>query len=138
MDYQQFDAEYRKVLEASKAGLSTAGLQAEIDRLRSLVDSIEDSADRQDATDDLTILDDLVTRDDAPQPYSAARTEAFAAYQAATSKEGTPAERIARAERGIEEIERIAEAADPAESESIAGVTESLYMLIGALRSDLG
>ncbi|WBQ05085.1 hypothetical protein [Kribbella sp. CA-293567] len=138
MNYQQFDAEYRQVLEASKAGLSTAGLQAEIDRLRALVDGIEDPADRQDAADDIAMLDDLVTRDDTPRPRSVARSEAFAAYQAATSKEGTPAERIARAERGIEEIERIVAAADPAESDSIAGLTESLHMLIGALRSDLG
>jgi hypothetical protein len=47
---------------------------------------------------------------------------------------GTLEQRITRAEKGIEEIDRIADAADPEEQLSIGNLDESLYMLVGALK----
>lgn len=135
MNYEAFEVDFQRVYQAAGDGLNTGVLRAEIVRLRQLSESIEDPRGRENAGHDIAMLDDLVAHDDTP--YSAARVEAFGAYQAATAEGGTAAERIARAERGIKEIERIAETADPDESESIAGVTESLHLLIDSLRSDL-
>ncbi|MFC5267415.1 hypothetical protein ACFPJ1_35320 [Kribbella qitaiheensis] len=60
--------------------------------------------------------------------------EALKAYSAAVSDKGTLEQRIARAEKGIEEIDRIADEADPEEQLSIGSLNESLYMLVGALK----
>jgi len=135
MDYDQFDAEYQRVVEASNAGLSAEGLRAEIERLRQLSEGIDDPTDRESAGHDIAILEDLVAHDDDPPP-SPTMVEAFKAYKAAVLDEGTAEERIARAEKGIEEIERIADSAGPEDELSIGGMTESLHMLIGALRPD--
>jgi hypothetical protein len=136
MDYDQFDADFTRVYDAAGAGLSTEDLKAEIERLQRVAEGIENAADRERAGHDIAMLEDLVAHDDDPPP-SPAMIEAFGAYKAAILDEGTVAERIARAEKGIEEIERIADRADPEEELSIGGMAETLHMLIGSLRPDL-
>ena len=48
MNYEQFDAEYRRVLDAADQ-LSTPALAAEIERLRGLAGSLTDPSARRDA-----------------------------------------------------------------------------------------
>jgi hypothetical protein len=136
VEYDEFDAEYNRVVEAVKAGLSTVALVAEIERLRALADGIDDESGRKDAGYDLAVLEDLLAHDDAEQPSEVTK-QARAAYAEATRYDGTAAERIARAEAGIEKLGRIAAGADPEEREAITGLNESLDMLIGALRPDV-
>ena len=89
--------------------------------------------DRERAGWDVAMLDDLLEHEDGPSP-SADMVKALKAYSAAVSDEGTVEERVARAAKGIEEIERIAEVADPEEELSIGSLNESLYLLVGALK----
>ncbi|MFC5267419.1 hypothetical protein ACFPJ1_35340 [Kribbella qitaiheensis] len=60
--------------------------------------------------------------------------EAIRVHAAARAAGGTPQERIARAEAGMAEIGRIAEAAGPSEEAAIMNLNESLYMLSTALQ----
>jgi HEAT repeat protein len=129
MTYEEFEADFQRVHEAAGDGLSTPALQAEILRLRQLAETIEDPRQRENAGYDIAMLDDLVAHDDDPAP-SALMVEASGVYRRATAMDGTPAERIARAEAGIEEIERIADRAVGNEQASIAGLNETLSMLI--------
>lgn len=129
MNYGEFEADFQRVYEAAGDGLSTGALKAEILRLRQLSETIEDPRERANAGHDIAMLDHLVAHDDDPEP-SAIMLEAFGAYRRASAMGGTSAERIARAETGIEEIERIADRAVPDEQTSMAGLNESLHMLI--------
>jgi hypothetical protein len=134
--YDEFDAEYNRVVESVEAGLSTAALAAEVERLRVLADGIDDESGRKEAGYDLAMLEDLLAHDDTAEP-SEVTQRARAAYAEATRYDGTPSERIARAETGIQQLTSIAATADPEEQEAISGLTESLDMLIGALRPDV-
>jgi hypothetical protein len=62
--------------------------------------------------------------------------EAIRIHTQAGASDGTPAERIARAEAGMAAIGRIAETAPPAEQASILDLNESLYMSILALHPE--
>jgi len=78
MDYEQFDAGYRRVAGAAMGGLSTADLAAEIERLRQLTTRIEDPDDREDAGHDVATLEYALAGDAEP-PTSPAMTEAVGA-----------------------------------------------------------
>jgi hypothetical protein len=78
------DEEFERVHEAAGDGRSAAALQAKILRLRGLAEAIEDPRERENAGHDIALLDDLLTHDD-DLPLTAARVEANAAYQAATT-----------------------------------------------------
>ena len=132
MEYQEFEIEFSRVFDAAGSGLSTDELRAETERLRTLVDRMPEG-DRERAGWDIAMLDDLLEHEDGPPP-SAEMIEALKAYSAAVSDEGTLAQRITRAEKGIEEIDRIADEADPEEQLSIGSLNESLHMLVGALK----
>lgn len=136
MEYDEFDAEYNRVVESAKGGLTIAALAAEIERLRVLAAGIDDESGRKDAGHDIEMLEDLLAHDDADEPSDATK-RARAAYAEATRYDGTAVERIARAEAGIEQLGRIAAAADPDEQEAISGLTESLDMLISGLQPDV-
>jgi hypothetical protein len=67
------------------------------------------------------------------EPVSPTVEAANQLYVEAAREGGTPTERIERVQRGIEEIGRIADQADPDDQPSIYGLNESLYMLVSAL-----
>lgn len=135
MDYERFDVEYRRVLDAA-AKLSTAALAGEIDRLRGLAAQITDPIDRRDAGNDIATLGDVLVASDDMPPSSAAAIEAERVHSLAIADGGTPEERIARAEAGMAEISRIAASADPSERAGIVELNESLYLLVLPLRPD--
>jgi hypothetical protein len=134
MDYEQFQAEYRQVLDGASE-LSTAALAAEIDRLRGLAAQLSDPVDRRDADSAVASLDDVLSVDELP-PSSPAVIEAERVHSIAIADGGTPEERIARARAGMAEISRIAASADPADQTGILELNESLYMLVLALKPD--
>jgi hypothetical protein len=134
MDYEQFDAEYRRVLEAAGAGENSAALAAEIVRLRALAGTLADAADRRDAGDRITTIEDVLSYDS--ESLSAAMGEAIRVLGVAGADEGTPAERVRRARAGMDEIARISAGADRDEQAAILEMNESLAMLIDALESD--
>ncbi|MEV8377034.1 hypothetical protein AB0P21_30110 [Kribbella sp. NPDC056861] len=134
MDYDQFDIEFRRVHKAAGGGMSKKLLQAQIGRLRRLAETIEDPRARENAGYDIAMLDDLLAHDEDP-PQSALMTEAFDVYRKAAANSGSTADRIARVEAGIEDIEHIADRAPVDEQLSIGSLNESLYMLISALRA---
>jgi hypothetical protein len=133
MEYEQFYAEYARVVEAVMAGLSLEPLTVEVGRLRQLADGVDDLADREEAGHAGAMLESVLALEPGPAP-SAAVLAADEAYSRATASDGTAAERIARAEAGIEEIGRIAMTADPDEQSDIRQLNESLHLLVGALK----
>lgn len=133
MEYEQFYAEYTRVVEAVMTGLSLEELTVEVGRLRQLADGVDDLADREEAGHAVAMLESVLTLEPGPAP-SAAVLAANEAHSRATASDGTAAERIARAEAGIEEIGRIARTADPDEQSDIGQLNESLHMLVGALK----
>jgi hypothetical protein len=134
MEYDDFDVEYRRVLDGA-AGLSAEALAAEIDRLRGLAAQITDPADRRDADNEIASLANVLSVGDLP-PSSPAEIEAGRVHSRAIADGGTPEERIARAQAGMAEISRIAAAADPAERSGIIELNESLAMLVLALKPE--
>ncbi|TCN39344.1 hypothetical protein EV644_107316 [Kribbella orskensis] len=79
------------------------------------------------------MLESVLALEPGPGP-SAAVLAADEAYWRATASDGTAAERIARAEAGIEQIGRIAMTAYPDEQSDIRQLNESLHLLVGALK----
>jgi hypothetical protein len=134
MEYDDFDVEYRRVLDGA-AGLSAEALAAEIDRLRGLAAQITDPADRRDADNEIASLASVLSVGDLPLS-SSAEIEAGRVHSRAIADGGTPEERIARAQAGMAEISRIAAAADPAERAGIIELNESLAMLVLALKPE--
>jgi hypothetical protein len=134
MEYDDFDVEYRRVLDGA-AGLSAEALAAEIDRLRGLAAQITDPADRRDADNEIASLASVLSVGDLPLS-SPAEIEAGRVHSRAIADGGTPEERIARAQAGMAEISRIAAAADPAERAGIIELNESLAMLVLALNPE--
>lgn len=134
MDYDEFKAEYRKVWDALDGNRPAADFAPDLARLKTLASTIENPVERRSADNDVADLEGVLAEDD--EPTSPAMTEAIRAHGAASVGGGTPAERIARAEAGMAEIARISEAAEPADSEAILELNESLYMLIMALAPD--
>jgi hypothetical protein len=59
MDYDQFDAEYGRVLDAART-LDAAALAGEVERLRHLAATLGEPADREDAGLLLASLDDAL------------------------------------------------------------------------------
>jgi hypothetical protein len=133
MEYEQFYTEYERVVEAAITGLGLEALTVEVRRLRLLADGVVDLDDRGEAGHVVAMLERVLTLEPGPAP-SAAVLAANEAYSRATASDGTAAERIARAEAGIEEIGRIARAADPDKQSDIRQMNESLYTLVGALK----
>jgi hypothetical protein len=134
MDHEQFDAEYRRVLEAAGAGEDSATLAAEVVRLRALAGTLTDAADRRDAGDRIATIEDVLSYDS--QSLSAAMGEAIRVLGVAGADGGTRAERVQRAKAGMDEIARLSAGADRAEQAAILELNESLAMLIDALESD--
>lgn len=134
MEYDDFDAEYRRILDVA-ARLSDEALTAEVERLRGLASQLADPTDRRDADDDIASLAGVLSPTGVP-PASPIVIEAERVHSAAGAPGGTPAERIARARAGMQEIGRLAATANPAERAGILELNESLLLLVTALESD--
>jgi multidrug resistance efflux pump len=133
--YDEFRREYDAVHQAVlTARLDLSGLRAEIARLDGLTASL-DAADRERAQGDLEQLRELLAAaHTSPPDVSPAQAEAMSAAARASDPSGTVAERLARIEAGIAEIQRIAAGVtDPAERIVVAQQAEQLTMLASAL-----
>jgi|tagenome__1003787_1003787.scaffolds.fasta_scaffold20836298_2 hypothetical protein len=133
MTYDEFEAEYRRVVEMLRGDRS--GLTAAVERLRELAAGIEDESDRDEAGWDIVALEDAVAS--STEPPSEIMLQARAAYAEADRNDGTAAERLARAEEGVRALSHLAAAASPQEQAAIGALTESLEMLIGALQPNV-
>ncbi|HEY3003304.1 MAG TPA: hypothetical protein VGJ44_13230 [Kribbellaceae bacterium] len=135
MAYDEFRREYDAVHQAVlTARLDLSGLRGEIARLDGLTTSL-DAADRERALGDLEQLRELLAAaHTSPPDVSPAQAEAMSAAARASDPSGTVAERLARIEAGIAEIQRIATGVtDPAERIVVAQQAEQLTMLASAL-----
>jgi hypothetical protein len=135
MDLEEFRAQYSPVLDAAADGsMDDATIASEIIRLRALAETIADPAGRKRAGNLIASIEDVLSYSDAP--LSDAMTEAIRVHLRAGADGGTPAERIARAEAGMDEIARISESVDDrSESDAILEMNESLAKLIDAIRT---
>ncbi len=136
MDYDQFRTEYDPVFDVLDAETLPDWLPAAVTRLKDLAVSIEDPADRRSAENDIADIEGILSEAADGPPISPAMMEAIRIHSAAGVGDGTPAERIARAEAGMAEINRIAESVPRTEQAPILELNESLYMLILALEPD--
>ena len=136
MDYGQFRAEYDPVFDTLDAETLPAWLPGAIARLKELAATIDDSADRRSAENDIAALEDIAADEPDGPPISPAMLEAIRIHGEARASHGTPAERIARAEAAMTEIGRIADAAPTTEQAAILDLNESLCLLILALQPD--
>ncbi|MFI5709845.1 hypothetical protein [Kribbella sp. NPDC051620] len=120
MEYDDFQAERRRIIAAWGTEITDPEqLAAAVDRLRGLAATVEGEESRAKAIRYLKSMDDLVA--DARTPESATVGRAWDVMLAASSPDGTPAERRARAEEGMREIARIADAA-PTLDEKLAAL----------------
>jgi hypothetical protein len=136
MDYGDFDAARRRVVRAWGTEITDPDeLAAAVERLREQAATVEGDADRAKAIRYLTTLDDLVV--EARTPESVPVRQASDVMMRASSPEGTPAERRARAEAGMAEIARIAYAAPTTgERDAALEMNETLVQIIEMI--DLG
>jgi hypothetical protein len=133
VDYEQFDGEFRRVLDAVTEGVEDRELRVRVGELRGMAEAIADAEDRKSAGFDIQMLEDILDSPPAA-PVSEVMQAVNAAYRLAVQYDGTPAERVGRVERGIEELSRLAQGADEDDRDQIYGLSESLYMLLSALR----
>ncbi|WP_433163845.1 hypothetical protein [Kribbella sp. CA-247076] len=131
MDYDGFDAEYGRVLAAARS-LDAASLAIEVERLRTLVETVQPPAEQEAARMLMLSLDSALSVEQPP--LSDAMAAALTVHRAARTSPGTADERIAQLGAAIEEIGRIADSADPAEQGRILDLNESLSMLQESLR----
>lgn len=125
MEYAEFDAERRRIVRAWGREISDPEqLAAAVDRLREQAESVP-GQDQARALRHLQTLDDLVTETRAPESETVRR--AADVLTQASRPGGTAAERRTRAEAGMAEISRIADAAPSvAERDAALEMNESL------------
>jgi hypothetical protein len=131
MDYDGFDAEYGRVLEAA-GSLEPAVLAVEVERLRALADSVQPPADQEAARLLMTSLDSALGNEQPP--ISDAMAAAIRVHRQARTAQGTADERIEQLRTGIAEIGRIAATADADEQGRILDLNESLSMLLESVQ----
>jgi hypothetical protein len=133
MEYAEFEAEYQQVVHLLRGDRS--GLPAAIERLKELATGIEDEDDREEAGWDIVALEDSIEKGkrEPGEPPSEVILQARRIYAEANRDDGTTAERLARAEKGVQALERL-EVATPEEEQAIGALEHTLMMLIGALR----
>jgi hypothetical protein len=135
MQYADFETEYQQVVLMFRGDRS--GMPAAIERLRELASGIDDEDDREEAGWDIVALEDALEKGTEEEGPSEVIRRARRAFAEADRDDGTAAERIARAEEGIRELERVAADATPDEQARIGALEHMLLMLIGALKRDV-
>ncbi|MFF0344166.1 hypothetical protein [Kribbella sp. NPDC004875] len=133
MEYSEFDTERRRIAQSwGRSITDPQELAAAVAALHEQAAGLPDQADQTRAMRYLEILDDLVT--EARTPESETVRRAGDVLLEASRPDGTPAERRTRAEAGIAEITRIAEAAPTiAERDAALEMNESLAETLGTL-----
>lgn len=136
MDYGEFDAQRRRIVRSwGREITDPEQLAAAVERLREQAGSVPGEADRARAIRYLKTLDDLVT--EARTPESETVRRAADVLLLASRPDGTPAERRARAEAGMAEIARIADAAPTiGERDAALEMNESLAETIEVIDLD--
>ncbi|MEI8406819.1 MULTISPECIES: hypothetical protein [unclassified Kribbella] len=131
MDYDGFDAEYGRVLEAA-GSLDLVALALEVERLRTLVETVHPVADQEAARMLMISLDSALSSEQPP--LSDAMSEALRVHRQARTAQGSADERMEGLHAAIAEIGRIADTAEPAEHGRILDLNESLSMLLESLQ----
>jgi hypothetical protein len=134
MEYDEFEVEYKRVFEVILKGRGDRDLTADIARLHALAAQIDDEDDREDALLQVTGIEDVLAHGPA-EPPSEIIMQAREVYAEAVRDDGTDAERLARAEEGIQALMRI-ENATAEEEGAIGSMEHTLRMLADALRPD--
>jgi hypothetical protein len=133
MDYAAYDAEEQRLVEAMMAKeLPEERLPIEVERLRSLVPTVEPAADRERAERSLSSLE-YVLNYKVP-PMSDEMAAALKVQSRGLGSTGTPAERIELLQAAIAEIGRIARTAAGVEATRIRQLGEPLAMDIEGIR----
>lgn len=133
MEYDDFQAERGRILAAWGSEITDPEqLAAAVERLRELAATVDGEDDRARATRYLKSMDNLVT--EARTPQSETIGQASDVLMHASRPDGTPQERLARAQEGMREIARIADAA-PTLAEKLAALnmTEPLAEIVHVL-----
>jgi hypothetical protein len=134
VDRRAFEAEYQKVFDRAFSGdLDDLAFAVEIERLWALARTVDDDDDRRMAGNDVAGLESALKYGGGS--LSEAESAAAVALARAGDTAGSPADRIARAEAGMNEIARIADQARTyEEKQAILEMNESLAMLVSSLR----
>jgi hypothetical protein len=132
VDFDTFDAQLLELADSLR-GADEATMAAEIVRMKALAEQIEDERDRRLAmirVDKLPELANGAQPGTSPQYWAAARLLAQA-----ISDKGSPAERIAHAERAKTEIAALSKQAPVRESMTILKMNSTLARWIERLRN---
>ncbi|WP_350280017.1 hypothetical protein [Kribbella sp. HUAS MG21] len=133
MDYAAYDAEEQRLVEAVMAKeISEEKLASEVERLQSLIPTVEPSADRERAERSLASLESVLNY--KVPPMSDEMAAAIRVQARALGSAGSPAERIELLQAAISEIGRIAKTASGVEATRIRQLGEPLAMDIEGLR----
>ena len=136
MNFEEFNAEYGQVLERIKRGrCDTDELAAEYSRLADGTAGIDDSVERELIDRDLQTLNEMVDLGRDNDEPDDAWTLTSDALRRANNPNGTPAERIARAEDAISEIRALAKSAPEHQQDALLRSTDTLNLLISSLRA---
>jgi hypothetical protein len=137
VNYDEFNAEYTKVLDKIKSGRCTwSELSGHVTRLRQATAGITSAEDRAQVESDLAALSqmvDLSRRTNDKEDIWGVTSEAI---RRASSQEGTVADRIARIEASISEIGALANR-NPDERDALMQSTSTLRILHSSLQSSL-
>ncbi len=137
MNYDEFNAEYAKVLDKIKSGRSSwSELSGHVTRLRQATAGITDPVERTQIDKDLAALSQMVDMSRLTNDKEDVWTVTSDAIRRASSQEGTTADRIARVEASITEITNLANR-NPDERDSLMRSTSTLRILLSSLQSSL-
>jgi hypothetical protein len=132
VDFETFDARLLELADALQ-GADEATVAAEIDRLTVLAQQVEDERSRRLALIRVQKLPELIN---GPRPGSSPQFRRASTLVAQViSGTGTPAERIAHAERAKAEIAELSAQAPPRESMTILRMNSALVRLVDRLQS---
>jgi hypothetical protein len=132
MEYAEFEVEYKRVSELLMNGRRDEIQPADIARLHALAAQIDDEDDRGDAFLEISGTEWILAQDPG-EPPSEILMQAREVYAEAVRDDGTDAERLARAEEGIQALMRI-ENATPEDEGAIGSMEHVLRMLADGLR----
>ncbi|MFI5691431.1 hypothetical protein ACIA58_06290 [Kribbella sp. NPDC051586] len=133
MDYAAYDEEEQRLVEAVTAKeIPEERLWTEVERLRSLVPTIEPAADRERAERSLASLEYALNYQ--VPPMSDELAAAIRIQSRAMAGNGAPAERFELLEAAIAEIGQIASTVSGAEATRIRNLSEPLAMDLEAIR----
>jgi hypothetical protein len=133
VDFDAFDAQLLALAD-SLQGADEATVAAEVVRMKAVAEQIEDDRSRRLALIRAEKLPEFVG---GAQPGTSPQFERASTLVAQVlADEGTPAERIAHAERAKAEIATLSEQAPPRESMTILRMNSTVVRLIERLRSE--